>query len=537
MKGRSLAWAAVASALFLCLCVLKGAASAPAASTRPTPAASPSAATRPAATAPASRPTESPARPERLRRIAQLNRQAIARAQAGQWRQCKSLLEQILALDPQNNVAWYNMACADARLGHAEQAIAHLRTAVRHGYSDFRHMDRDPDLESLRASSAYRELAARNAEIQLERAERIRQALRERFGGDYICEVDEASKLIFATNVDRQTLEELKVHLTAYAEAMWNDLFNHRFEQYVTVVIPAAGDRLLRRMSGGGYYNHASRMLLARQIGMVLTHEFTHALHAADQDGWGQEHPIWIQEGMATLFESSRLAGGRVLPEPNHRLNLLQGFIARKQTIPWKELFGYSQADFMKRAILSYPQARYIMMYLHSQGRLAQWYDAYVAGFAEDATGAKAMEKVFGKPLEEIEADWLAWAGRLESPPVRLKPDQAHIGILVAAQTDGLLIQQVVPGSGAEEAGLRQGDVIVRIGGRRIVDPGALTLLVSGHEVGDVLEIRVRRDGEYVTVRVALQALPARPAASRPAPRPATAPATQSASRPVRKAA
>jgi len=55
-------------------------------------------------------------------------------------------------------------------------------------------------------------------------------------------------------------------------------------------------------------------------MGSILTHEFTHALHFADQEGRGQEHPIWIAEGLATLFESSKLLGGHAVPQANYRL-------------------------------------------------------------------------------------------------------------------------------------------------------------------------------------------------------------------------
>ena len=506
------------------------------------PAATQPVSTQPAATQPA---TLSPA--QRARRVADLHVRSVELAEAGKWAECIPVLEQILQLDPGNETAWYNMACVHARLGRADRAVEHLNAALRHGYSDFRHMERDPDLASLRPLPGYRQLLARNAEIQRDRAEKIRDALRKRFGEGYIVRIDHANKLVFATNIDRQTLSELTDHLTAYAEAMWNDLFGHRFEQYVTIVIPSGGEGILASRPVAGYYRHDERMLVAGQIGMVLNHEFTHALHDADQDGLGQRHPIWISEGLATLFESSRVQDGRVEPEPNPRLNLLKRFVARKQAIPWKRLFSYDRRQFMRRALVGYPQAGYVLMYLRQKGLLKKWYDAYTAGFEEDPTGAKAVEKVFGKPLEQVEADWLAWVERQPAPPLRIEPDQAYIGIAVSGQTDGLRIRRVVPGSGAEDAGLKAGDVIVQIDGRRIVDASALMQLVSGHEVGEKLEVRFRRDGRYETRTVTLKPMPAdvarpqpttaprrprtttRPApASRPAP-PATAPGKKAA--------
>lgn len=492
---------------------------------------------RPAATEPAE-PASSHAPAEgqadalrRARKVAALNRRLIELAKAGKFAECKPILAEALQIDPANATAWYNMACVHSRLGAPEEAIDCLHKALECGYSDFRHMDHDGDLDAIRDLPAYRKLLKRNQQVQRARAEKMKHALRERFGQGYIVEVDHASKLVFATDIDRQTLRELKTGLTAYAEAQWADLFTHRFEQYVTIIVPSSASGPIDPRRGGGYYTHAQRLLVARQIGMVLTHEFTHALHDADQDGLGQRHPIWIMEGLATLFESSVIADGHVAPQPNHRLNLLKRLIDRKRNIPWKQFLRFNQAKFMGRVMAAYPQCRYMMMYLHDTNRLQKWYDAYTAGYEADPSGAEALEQVFGKPLAQIEADWIEWVRRQESPPVRLAADSAYIGVRTRGQTDGLLILQVVPGSGADEAGLRPGDVIVSIDGRRTVDSPELLRRVSQHDVGDEIELRFRRNGQYETIVVTLGRWPGQRPATRPAP--ATTPAT----RPARKAA
>lgn len=45
----------------------------------------------------------------------------------------------------------YNLACAEARLGQLEPALAHLRTAVDKGFHNRAHLEQDPDLAALRA--------------------------------------------------------------------------------------------------------------------------------------------------------------------------------------------------------------------------------------------------------------------------------------------------------------------------------------------------------------------------------------------------
>ena len=55
-------------------------------------------------------------------------------------------------------------------------------------------------------------------------------------GSDYLIEIDDENRLIFAANLDRQTLDEVKQKLTAQAKALWTDLFDNHFEQYETIL-------------------------------------------------------------------------------------------------------------------------------------------------------------------------------------------------------------------------------------------------------------------------------------------------------------
>jgi S1-C subfamily serine protease len=147
-------------------------------------------------------------------------------------------------------------------------------------------------------------------------------------------------------------------------------------------------------------------------------------------------------------------------------------------------------------------------MYLYQKGLLKKWYEAYKAGYEDDPTGAKAIEKVIGKPLAKIEADWLKWAAKIESVPVRLAADQAYIGVQLAKQVDGLKILRIVPGSAADLGGLKVGDIIVKLDGRRMADSGELLRTVTAHEVGDKVKIEFRRGGKYKTITVKLGAVP-----------------------------
>jgi putative serine protease PepD len=65
---------------------------------------------------------------------------------------------------------------------------------------------------------------------------------------------------------------------------------------------------------------------------------------------------------------------------------------------------------------------------------------------------------------------------------------------------DGAFVVDVVPGSGAEVAGIEQGDVIVSVDGEDIASNEQLGDIVREREPGDTIEIVIEREGEEQTV-------------------------------------
>jgi S1-C subfamily serine protease len=59
-------------------------------------------------------------------------------------------------------------------------------------------------------------------------------------------------------------------------------------------------------------------------------------------------------------------------------------------------------------------------------------------------------------------------------------------------------------GSPAEKAGIRAGDVIVRMGEMEVRDLQGLTDALRAHKPGDVVPVTVLRDGASVTVTATL---------------------------------
>jgi len=62
---------------------------------------------------------------------------------------------------PHDPIIHYNLACSHALVGSPTAAFDALETAIGLGYADYRHMRRDPDLQSIRAADRFRELLER----------------------------------------------------------------------------------------------------------------------------------------------------------------------------------------------------------------------------------------------------------------------------------------------------------------------------------------------------------------------------------------
>jgi S1-C subfamily serine protease len=68
----------------------------------------------------------------------------------------------------------------------------------------------------------------------------------------------------------------------------------------------------------------------------------------------------------------------------------------------------------------------------------------------------------------------------------------------------GALVQEVVPGSGAAEAGIEVGDIIVAVDGEAVTDGSRLRARILAMEPGDQIEVLVERDGNQQTLTVTL---------------------------------
>jgi len=71
----------------------------------------------------------------------------------------------------------------------------------------------------------------------------------------------------------------------------------------------------------------------------------------------------------------------------------------------------------------------------------------------------------------------------------------------------GVLINQVEPNTAAAEAGLKPGDIIVAVNGKKVTNAGELRNKIAFSGAGAVVTLKVYRNGKYITLKAKLKAL------------------------------
>ncbi len=80
--------------------------------------------------------------------------------------------------------------------------------------------------------------------------------------------------------------------------------------------------------------------------------------------------------------------------------------------------------------------------------------------------------------------------------------------LLELPERSGALVQSVLPGSPAERAGLKRGDLVVAAGDAEVSDPQSLLKQVDQASIGNPLALQIMRNGQDLKLSVKPEALP-----------------------------
>jgi len=354
----------------------------------------------------------------------------VSRLARGEFGASIPLIESYLADHPDDPVMRYNLACALAQAGERDAAAKAVLDAVKAGFHDFSVMRRDPDLRPIRDHPRFRAvLAARDAADDLLGERRVNAWMTRNVIADPTHSFDEARRIDLFSSLPQAEHDALAGQIGRLAEHLRASLFHgaltHRF--IVAVVDDATARDVFDHANVRGRYRHAARELVAARAGVALTHELVHAIHHLHMDAIGQQHPIWIQEGLASLYEAYEIndESGEVRILPNERDQFVRR-LAREDELPaWRDLMTMSQSEFTSNAAAHYAAARSIFAFIEERGELGSWYQTYIRMFEEDPTGAGALATVFDSPLESIDAEWRAWARDREIDGVHVAASRA----------------------------------------------------------------------------------------------------------------
>ncbi len=405
-------------------------------------------------------------------------------------------------------------ARAAAQSGDQRVAAGYLKRAIEEGFTDFAAIESGADFAGLRrheswavVQEAMRTARARNEQGTLTGAEATKavDAWRMRFTSGYRAFPDGVTNTILVTTQDPTSRGELLSMLAAMTKDQVDRLFGKGLAQPVAVIVASGtdgeGDGLTP--SRAGRYEHGMRRLLTRDTGATLRHEFTHALHFAHMERINQLHPIWLREGLATIFETYRTRDdGSFEFLPNERADAAMQLLATGAAPALRRLLTMPEDDFQKDGESTYPLVRSLMEYTAARGALERLYAEAVAGYRDDTTCTRALERAHGASLEEIERSWATWTRERGAQGLSTDPTQPSIGVTTEDHPDGARIVRFVTKSTARDAGLRPGDVIVGVDGEPVRSVRELGVALTRSPRKETLTIRFRRGDSYSILEV-----------------------------------
>lgn len=358
-------------------------------------------------------PATAPSRPSvaERRKVNELSRHAADLIDRRRFSDAERTLQEALTVIPDNVTCLYNLATVHAVMKRPNDAVEDLERATDAGFTDFIRLEKNPAFASLYDLPRFQQLLSHQDQIRRHAFQRTLDDLKAGFGEHYLYDTDEPHQLVIAAHLDAPALADLKQALAAEEASEEEQIFSHPPQEIIRVIVASPVDfaKQEQRYGVAGRYDDATRTLLVKRVGPELRHEFTHALHAADQHALDQEHPVWLSEGLATMYEYAKRDAGQWIPADTPRLGRVQAAARHDTLIPLDKLLAMDRAAFTARADLAYGESGSLVLYLYEHHLLKRFYDVYTAGYANDPTGRDALAAATGMSLTQLQKAWLEW--------------------------------------------------------------------------------------------------------------------------------
>lgn len=422
--------------------------------------------------------------------------------------------------DPSAFVPLYNLACARSMRGDVEGAGEYILNAIQRGFADINQLKTDPNLRAFRKSDTYTQILEGWGKFLDRRLEADMDAARKQYGSRYNYSKDERYRLAFASAYDtvtsRQAREEVRRTADWAIKNVFNDLADESQDEYdawVMVILPTSPDfqRWAIETYGdipgtatstlGGAYAHDQKKLVTQDLGSTLRHEFFHVLHWRSVDRLGQRHPVWIQEGLASIVEDmDQTRQGRWEPAVSWRTNSIANLAKQNKLLPIETLSAMDRQRYAtNRPLANYAMSRGVFMFVHERGKLADFYSTYTKNYAEDPSGLTALLGTLGMTSSEFDEAFRLWCRSLDEVYEQNSPPSLGIGVsLDLSSGDGPIIRQITNDS-AKRAGLRPGDVLTGMNGRSVRDLNEFYRVLTGLNEGQSVEVTYHRRGQHQT--------------------------------------
>lgn len=440
--------------------------------------------------------------------------QAAELINTGRFAAAERLIEQELDAGSTSNELLYQFARLKAQQGDLEKASAGLIAAVGAGFTDFFRLARDPALEPVRDSQAYRTIAQNRATLLTDRARADFTAVQRALPRYTFRRVDDL-RLQFAAAHDEQTLDQIIDEARELRDWL-NEILgpppdDPQLDPWVTVILPSPEDFV--RLVGaanlgtvGGYYDPETRRLVSGDLGPSLRHELAHVFHFRRLERLGQSRPLWLTEGLAALPEALDARAESLEPVPCWRTDIARRRLAAGRLRGWNDLFTQERDRFVgHRPKAQYAQARAVALYFHQHGLWAGLIGELARTHEEDPTGLAAVAAAAGRPPEQLERAFRGWLATLgPGDPDEVGATGALGLILRAGRGLGPEIEHVEMRSVARDARMRSRDVVLAVGRRPTRTVAEFLRGVRAfHEAGESAPVRLLRGRRELTVDLA----------------------------------